>query len=263
MGANTFFACLATQWRVIGALILRDLYTRFGRDNFGFMWFMLEPVIFCSAVTVLWRSTKGPYEYGIYPVVTVTFLGYMPMLLFRHCTARALNCGRNNWALLYHRQVTLLDLFLSRMVIEIAGNLLGCIIIFTVLYLLGLLDWPANISRIYLGYFYQIWLTIGTALIVGALSERSEVVEKVWQPISYINVPLSGAFMMAIWLPEPFRHWYLMIPSVSAFELIRSGYFGDGVESFWNQPYIATVSALTTLLGLYMLRQSRQYVVLE
>ncbi len=263
MASATFIRGFSIQKRVVGALVLRELHTRFGRENFGFFWFMLEPMIFCIAVVVLWRTTKGAYEYGVYPVIAVTFLGYMPMLLYRQGTMRALNCGRQNIGVLYHRHVTLFDLWLARMVIEIAGNMAGCLAIFTAFYLMGMLEWPANFPRMCLGYFYQAWLMLSTGLVIGALSERSEVMEKLWHPISYINVPLSGAFMMAIWLPEPWRDWYVKIPSVSAFELVRSGYFGDNVECFWSLPYVITVAAITTLVGHYMYRQARQYVILE
>jgi ABC-type polysaccharide/polyol phosphate export permease len=32
------------QVRVIGALMLRELTTRFGRENIGFLWIMVEPM---------------------------------------------------------------------------------------------------------------------------------------------------------------------------------------------------------------------------
>ena len=28
----------ATQWRVVGALLIREIYTRFGREGLGFGW---------------------------------------------------------------------------------------------------------------------------------------------------------------------------------------------------------------------------------
>ena len=39
---------LAAGWRiqrrVIGALMIRELITRFGRENIGFLWVMVEPL---------------------------------------------------------------------------------------------------------------------------------------------------------------------------------------------------------------------------
>jgi len=41
------------QLRVIGALLMRDVLTRFGRHNIGFMWMFVEPMIlYCLSVNV-------------------------------------------------------------------------------------------------------------------------------------------------------------------------------------------------------------------
>ena len=43
------------QHRVIGALMIRELVTRFGRENIGFLWMMVEPLLFAGLVGILWR----------------------------------------------------------------------------------------------------------------------------------------------------------------------------------------------------------------
>lgn len=253
----------ALQRRVVGALVLRELQARYGRDNLGFLWLMVEPLMFAAGVLVLWRLSRGPYERGV-PVITVTLTGYLPLLLFRHTVGRAIGCIQRNVSLLYHSRVSAADLFWSMLLSEYAGNLLAFIFAFTVLYLFGLIDWPAEPALIFLGYFYMAWYVAGVAAIVAAASERSELVEKIWQPISYLMIPLSGAYFLVVWLPPgPFRDYYLMFPSVGAYEMIRSGFFGPSVPGFWNQPYLAAVSAACTLYGLILLRQARRHLKLE
>ncbi|MFN5779339.1 MAG: capsule polysaccharide export ABC transporter permease, partial [Novosphingobium sp.] len=34
------------QRRVIGALLLREMLTRYGRNNIGFLWLFVEPMLF-------------------------------------------------------------------------------------------------------------------------------------------------------------------------------------------------------------------------
>ena len=41
-----FWEDLATQWRVVGALLIREIYTRFGRESLGFAWIVAEPLVF-------------------------------------------------------------------------------------------------------------------------------------------------------------------------------------------------------------------------
>jgi capsular polysaccharide transport system permease protein len=258
----SFVGSLATQRRVIGALILRELHTRYGRDNIGFLWFLLEPLIFMFGVLILWRLMRGGYDHNL-PVIPLVFLGYPPLLLWRHIVARAMACVRPNVGLLYHRQVAIIDLFISRVVIEIAGNFLSIILCFWVLYTMGLLDWPANLPLMYFGYFCMTCFGIGMGLCISALTERTEIVEKIWTPIMYITNPITGAYLMAQWLPKHLRDIYVLIPPVNAFEMIRAGYFGDTVHNYGSVSYIGAWSAGLTLVGLWLFRNLRQHVVME
>ena len=51
------------QVRVIHALMIRELLTRFGRENIGFLWIMAEPLLFAGLVGVLWHFTTVSYTH--------------------------------------------------------------------------------------------------------------------------------------------------------------------------------------------------------
>src|SRR5579862_2322079 len=108
-----FLKQLNIQRRVIGALILREIYTRFGREGLGFGWLIAEPLMFAIPVLVLWSIVRPKYERGIL-LMPVIITGYMGILLFRHVGSAMVSFIRANATLLYHRQVTLLDLFWAR-----------------------------------------------------------------------------------------------------------------------------------------------------
>ena len=78
---------LGIQLRVIKALMLRELTTRFGRENIGFLWIMAEPLLFAILVGLLWRAMKGPLEYGV-DIVAFVVTGYIPLVLFRSTISR-------------------------------------------------------------------------------------------------------------------------------------------------------------------------------
>ncbi|HMK66987.1 MAG TPA: ABC transporter permease [Stellaceae bacterium] len=258
----TFLRCLSIQSRVIGALVMRELQTRYGRDNLGFLWLMGEPLMFAGGVLVLWRLLRGEFQQGV-PVISFTLLGYVPLLLFRHTVGRVLNCLKESSALLYHRPVTLLDVILARIFSEIAGNILTFAFAFAVLFATGLMEWPTQPALVFLGYFYMAWFTTGVGLVLGCLSDRSELVEKFWTPLSYLFIPLSGAYYLAAWVTDTWRDYYLLLPTVSAYELIRAGFLSEYVRSYWDQPYIAFWSACPTLLGLYLARSARYHFMVR
>ena len=94
--ARSPLSALDHHRRIIWALLLRELATRYGRENLGFLWVLGEPLLFCGSVSIMWSIIKPHYEHGI-QIVPFVVTGYMPILLVRH-TARNLappHCPRN------------------------------------------------------------------------------------------------------------------------------------------------------------------------
>jgi len=60
-----FLSSLRIQRRVIGALITRETYTRFRRENLGFAWVFGEFLIFGLPVMLMWHFIRGKYEHGL------------------------------------------------------------------------------------------------------------------------------------------------------------------------------------------------------
>jgi capsular polysaccharide transport system permease protein len=259
---QNFWNGLATQWRVVGALLIREIYTRFGREGLGFAWIVLEPLIFAIPVLLVWSVVRDPYDHGV-RMMPFLWTGYMPLLMFRHVGGRMLMFVRVNAGLLYHRQVTIFDIFVARSLLEVMSSLSALLVSGVLFYTFGLIDIPRDLSMFYVGYFYMIWWCMVTGLIIGALSERSDWAEKIWMPYSYLYVFFSGFFYLAEWLPPHLREWALLQPSLQAYELIRAGMFGTEVKTHGDIPYATTVLAVLTLIGLLLMRDARKYVVAE
>ena len=121
------------QCRVLGALIMRETYSRFGRENLGFAWIFAEFLVFALPVIVMWSFIRGRYEHRLL-VVPFVWSGYMPIMLFRHIGGRMLGAVRLNMSLFYHRNVTPFDAVLSRMGLEVIGNYGAAAFSFVLLY---------------------------------------------------------------------------------------------------------------------------------
>jgi capsular polysaccharide transport system permease protein len=254
---------LKAQRRVLAALMIRETYTRFGRENLGFLWLVGEPLVFALPVLGMWSLIRAKFEHGL-PMLAMAWTGYLPILLFRHTCALALRCVRVNAGLLYHRQVSVFDLVFARMLLEACSNVMALIASGFLLYLLGAIDPPKNWPLFYLGYLFHIWWAMSAGLILAGLSERSELVEKIWSPISYMYLMLSGFFYLAEWLPDNIRKWALLVvPPLHPYEMIRSGLLGDTFHAYYDIGYIASLYAVLTLIGLVLMRDVRDYLELE
>jgi capsular polysaccharide transport system permease protein len=239
---------------------MREIQTRWGRRNLGFAWLFAEPLVFAFPVLVLWSELRSPFEHGI-KLMPFVWTSYLPVLIFRHVTSRALYVVRSNSALLYHSAITPLDIWVSRCGLEAVGNLGAVFFSWFVLYMLGVVDVPENTPLVIVGYLYVTWWSLTVALIVAALSERSEMVEHIWTPVSYMYLPVSGFIFMVAWLPTPIRGIVLLIdPPVHCYEMIRGGMFGSIIPTYYDIPYLTYILATFTLIGLWLMRHVRAHV---
>ena len=121
---RAFGRSLVVQKRVIGALFMREFMTRWGRRNLGFAWLFAEPLVFAFPVIAMWSMIRSRVEHGL-PMIAFVWSGYLPLLIFRHVTGHALYAIKSSAAMLYHRHVTPLDLFVGRQGLELVGEYRG------------------------------------------------------------------------------------------------------------------------------------------
>jgi len=251
--------------RIIWALLMRELNTRYGRNNIGYLWVIAEPLVFAGGVSLLWTFIKPPYEHGI-KLVPFVVTGYMPLILVRQTVSWAVSAVKVNQSLLYHRQITPLHLFIARIGLEFVGVSLAFITIVFVLAVVGIMPLPKSILGLRLifgGWFMLAWMSAGLALILAALGEIFEFVERFIQVITYVLIPLSGAFFMAAWLPAAARNMILVLPFIHCFEMIRGGFFGEYLTIYYNVPYTLAWCAGFSLVGLLLVQVVRDRVEIE
>jgi capsular polysaccharide transport system permease protein len=259
-----FLRSLAIQRRILGALIMRETWTRFGRENLGFAWMYAEFLVFALPVILMWHFIRGHREHGLL-VVPFVWSGYLPILLFRHIGSHMIFAVRGNISLFYHRNVTPFDAVLARMAVEIFGNWGAAVLSFFLLYSIGSMDWPRDMPMLFVGYFYMTWWCVAVGLALAAFSERSVMFEKVWVPASYMYLPVSGFMYMAAWLPASVRSVLLAVmPALPCYEMIRAGIFGPVMRFYYGGiPRLSLVLAAITLFGLLGMRDVRRYIINE
>jgi len=252
----------AIQRRVIGALLMREILTRFGRHNIGFLWLFVEPMLFTLGVTALWTLSGAAHGSNI-PIVAFALTGYSSVLLWRNMPGRCIGAIGPNLALMYHRHVKVIDIFASRLLLEAAGATISFAVLGLMFCAIGLLKPPEDIGKVLFAWFMLAWLGSSFALFMGALSEQSEMVEKLWHPSAYLLFPLSGAAFMVDALPTAAQDFVLLLPMVHGVELLREGYFGATFKAQYSMAYMAVFCLGLTILGLAKTRQISRTVMPE
>jgi len=260
--AAKFGAGWRIQVRVIHALMIRELNTRYGRENIGFLWIMVEPLLFAGLVALIWRYMKGPEEHGV-GIVPFVVSGYIPITLFRHAVSRCVLLFQVNGSLMYHRQIKVLDFIFVRFLIEMLGAMMAFVFLGTVLAFFDQFPIPAHIGIVIAGFMLYALFTLSLCFIIAPLSEMSEVLEKIIPVTTYIMIPFSGLFSMASWLTPGLRKYFLWSPFANAMEIMRLGLWGEKVTVYYNVWNPIVCSMVCMVIGLALCRHVRKTLAVE
>jgi len=237
------------QRRVIGALLMRDILERWGRHNIGFLWMFVEPMIFTLGVMTLWAVAGLAHSTSI-SAAGFAITGYSCVLLWRNMPGRLIGAVKGNHTLMHHRNIKIIDIFSSRLLLEGMGATMSFIILTFIFSYFGALKLPDDPFKVVTGWLMLAWFGMALAITVGSLSERSEIVHTLWHPFSYLMLPLSGAAFTVSALPEKFQKYVIYVPMVNAVEMIREGFFGSSFHAHYSIPYMIGWCLVLTFIGL-------------
>lgn len=248
----------STSWeinrRVIGALLIRELLTRYGRNNIGFLWLFVEPAAFIIAVTIVWTWIRGAYLTDI-PIVAFALTGYASLLLWRNPVSRCIGAVKSNASLLFHRQVTVLDIYAARIILELISITSVLMMLTMALWAIDWLVMPEDVLQVIGGWLLLGWFAAALAMVIGGLADKAEVLGRLWPPFSYLLMAVSGVAFTANALPPAAREIILWVPMINAVEYLREGWFGSVMHAHYDIGYLASVNAILSIIGLSLVRQ--------
>jgi capsular polysaccharide transport system permease protein len=257
---SPFLHSLAIQFRVLHALMMRELITRYGRDNLGVLWLVGEPMIFTLGVTTLWTAAGLAHGGTGMPIVAFAVTGYSSVLMWRNAATQCSGGIEQNKPLLFHRGVLIIDVFLTRIALEIIGATSSFIALSFLFIFIGWMPVPDNVLVVMAGWFMLAWFGASLALLIGAGTAYSPIVYRLWHPTAYLLFPMSGAAFMVEWLPTKLQQLVLFLPMVHGVELLRQGYFGSVVRTHHDIGYMAECCLILMLCGLYVVREASRRV---
>lgn len=250
---TTFKRSRVIQGRVIYALLMREIITRYGRKNIGFLWLFVEPLMMTLLITLLWKFVRAN-QVSTLNIVAFAITGYPLMMMWRNASGRAIGAVSANLSLLYHRNVRPLDTIFARMLLEIAGATTAQILIILAFVAIGWIDMPQDALYMIIAWLLMAIFAVGLGLIICAIAQKYEAFGKIWGTLSFVFMPLSGAFFLLHTLPQQAKEVLQWVPMISGTEMFRHGYFGESVTTYENIGFLIVCDLAMLLVGLIMVR---------
>jgi capsular polysaccharide transport system permease protein len=238
----------AIQRRVIWAMLMRETITMYGREGLGVLWIIAEPAMFVVGVMIIFSFTDANYVNGITPAEYLA-VSYPTLLFWRNGTGRVTKAVEVNRALLHHKPLRPIDIIYARIILTFASGAAAFFVLYPIFTFVGITHLPYNWYYFAIGYLLVIWFSFGFVLIMAALAELSETIEKTSHIILYLMLPFSGVFIPMYLVPEPYRHYLLYFPLIDAVECFHHGYFGPQMPTYYHLGYTVVALLFMTLLG--------------
>lgn len=250
------------QCRVLHALILRELKSAYGNRRLGFLWAILEPLIFLSIFVAAFQLLGRGSPAGI-PAPLFFIAGFSPFFMFRDVYSQIAGGTRGNQSLLMFPQVTRMDILLCKVIVNSSVSVCVFLILLIGLHWLGFTVDLESALGVMVGFSLMIALGFGTGLVLGAVSIRYEFISSLSGPL--LGRPLfftSGLFFSASMLPPAVREIFLYNPLLHCIEYIRSSMFQSFDSRYIDLTYVGIFIIVQISLGLMLLnffdRQRKQ-----
>lgn len=235
---------LYAQLWVIQTLAIRETRTRFGNNRLGYLWALLEPLVWIATFGFMFHLAQKPPPTGM-DMVTFLATGIVPYDVFSKSSDRCANSIEANRGLLFYPQVHPLDIVFARAGLELATYL---VVFFVILGTHGLVTGTLSVANplmLLQGLVLASLLGTSLGLVFAALSIQSKLVDRVRGPLMRPLFWTSGIFFTLNSLPLAGREVMLWNPVVHCTEFVRSGFF----ESYEGR-YMSASYVLMWILGL-------------
>lgn len=247
---------IAMQGRVIFALIMREMTTRYGRNAGGYIWAVLEPVGTLAMLSVVFSFiARRPALGDNFPIFFAT--GYMAFHFYMDISRTVSASVTANRALLTFPRVTIMDTILARFLLQFVTLSFVSFIIFTIL--LNIFD--DQIAIDFRKVFLSVVLASILALAIGVLNSVLFTWSPSWQAtFGIINRPLfiiSGVFYLYEDMPQMVREVLWWNPLIHITALMRAGFYPIYNPAWVSIPYVIFFAAIPFLMGVLLMRTLR------
>ena len=251
------------QLNVIHALVLRETRTRFGEHQLGYLWALIEPLLWIGSFWGLYTvgNRSAPHNLDVMGFLAT---GVLTFEIFDSNVGRIGDSINGNRPLLFYPPVQPLDLVIARASLETATLTAVFFVIMGGQSLLrGDLTPLDSLLQVFLGISLAALLGASLGLVLCMLGVLSNVVERLRGPVMRPLFWVSALFYTLDDVPTDVRNLMLYNPVVHVVEIVRDGWFPQYTAKHTDPLYVMWFILGFGLLGLLLERVVRRKIELS
>lgn len=242
-------ALLGLQFRVIGALVLRETRATFGTSQIGYLWAIITPAAGVGLLVFLFSLIGRQPPYGA-SLALFFATGILTLEFFNKLSNTLMTAFDANKALLTYPLIRETDALFARLVLISATYLVIMAIFYGTLVTLGLAEPPARPDRLIAAFFAIAAFGFGfgtlNAVIVSLWDSWAQIEKVLTRPLFFI----SGIFYVPSMLPPEAVAVLWWNPVLHLVEWVREGWYGHYDSTVLTPAYPLSVALGLVLAGL-------------
>jgi capsular polysaccharide transport system permease protein len=247
---------LLIQARVIRAIVLRDLRTRFGQTFAGTAIIVLWPLSHLLMLILVWGATNHLVPIGTDPAIFFG-TGALPYILYFYPARMIMFAIVQNRPLLGLPAVRTSDLIIARSIVDLISSFWVAVLFLMILTAFGVDALPQR----HADAMAAILATIYFAFAVGYLGAVMYALVKAWVAAqilgSIVMFVTAGVFVPTAALPEKMRNLLWFNPLVHSVEWLRSAYYDGYGYGMLSKSYFLWTSTVILFVALALERGAR------
>jgi capsular polysaccharide transport system permease protein len=250
---------LVFQYRVIKAIVLRELSSRSGNSRAGPLLQVLMPILTLSSI-ILMFGFRGKMIPSAFPLAVFVITGYPLWQNFSGTYSKVMNTASRSDPLLMFPQITQLDLILATIILEWATNsVVFFLLCLGVVFIFGDTP-PADPLGVIFCFWGCIWIGSAVGMILCGLQRTVPLVAQFLNIFMRFGMWVSGVLYSVNKLPSflwPYLKWN---PLLHLIEGCRAQWNPDFDAPIWSPAYVVLIGFILTVIGLVVERVSRRFV---
>jgi len=243
--------------RVVVALVIREMQSRFGTKPGGYAWAIVDPLAHVATMTIIFsafaRTPAIGKDFGLFFAS-----GYLPFTFYQGMSTFIAGAIRANKNLFSYPVISPFDAMVARYILQFVTSVAVTIVVMLLCTTEG-----GSLSQLNLGMAIEAAISasligMGIGMINVSLFEKFPLYENIFGIINRPMFMVSGVFMLPDSMPGPIHQTLMWNPLVHVVMWFRQAIYPEYMAYGIDKLYVLKCVCLVLATGLCLFSLSRK-----